>query len=173
MLRYKCFSRRSFTTSLLILLPFALVGCGGKGNVSGTVTLDGKPLPAGKISFLPNKGPAVTAEIKDGKYSAKGVPAGNAKVTVATKYLADEGKALSNPKHNMTEMPEAADAEMKERLAKMKKEAEDQVKKGQALLDSYRKIPDKYTKSSSSGLSVDVKKGDTSFDVPLKSEKSE
>jgi len=41
------------------------------GPVSGTVTLDGKPLKDGMIIFIPkhpNRGPAGTALIKDGKY---------------------------------------------------------------------------------------------------------
>ena len=38
----------------LLLIPFALVGCGGEkpADVSGTVTLaDGSPLPEGEIIF--------------------------------------------------------------------------------------------------------------------------
>jgi hypothetical protein len=56
-----------------------LAGCGGKGDaprfdLSGTVTYDGKPVPAGYIVFEPetaagNSGPASQADIHDGKYS--------------------------------------------------------------------------------------------------------
>ena len=64
--------------ALLCLLP---LGCGGDGThrVSGKVTFQGKPVPAGKIYFIPdgskgNKGPTGYADIKDGQYdtSAKG-----------------------------------------------------------------------------------------------------
>lgn len=63
-----------------------LVGCGGPEvfHVSGTVTYDGKPLPAGMILFSPDfakkhDGPQGSAEIKDGKYdTAQGGTAVNA-----------------------------------------------------------------------------------------------
>jgi hypothetical protein len=64
--------------ALLCLLP---LGCGGDGTyrVSGKVTFQGKPVPAGKIYFIPdsskgNKGPTGYADIKNGEYdtSAKG-----------------------------------------------------------------------------------------------------
>ncbi len=54
-----------------------LVGCGKGGDVarydvSGTVTYDGNPLPAGTILFQPapgNTGPGGTARIESGKYN--------------------------------------------------------------------------------------------------------
>lgn len=56
----------------------SLVGCGGDSgpkryDLSGTVTYDGKPVPAGTIIFEPdsskgNPGPQGVAEIRDGKY---------------------------------------------------------------------------------------------------------
>ena len=61
----------------LAAFAFALVaaGCGGDGSnrMSGKVTFNGKPVPAGKIYFTPdgskgNSGPAGYAEIKDGEY---------------------------------------------------------------------------------------------------------
>lgn len=55
----------------------ALTGCGGGSDsnlvhVSGTVTVDGKPLPLGLIVFEPdpmrNRGPQGFANIKDGRF---------------------------------------------------------------------------------------------------------
>jgi hypothetical protein len=37
---------------LTVLSLTALVGCGGKANVTGTVTLDGEPVPSGAITFI-------------------------------------------------------------------------------------------------------------------------
>jgi len=52
-----------------------LVGCGGgsHGDVSGSVKIDGKPLPAGDIIFESTDGSAPVAhgKIKDGQYSLK------------------------------------------------------------------------------------------------------
>jgi hypothetical protein len=85
------FERRPISHSLLLQghLPMltawalgwallSLPGCGGgsdvkRTSVSGTVQLDGTPLPAGTIQFIPNpgvKGPPVQLEIHDGKFSA-------------------------------------------------------------------------------------------------------
>lgn len=72
------------------LLAFStLLGCGGSDGprrytVEGTVTFDGKPVPAGDIAFEPdtskgNQGPAGYADIKNGRYvtsSGKGAVGG-------------------------------------------------------------------------------------------------
>lgn len=59
----------------------ATVGCGGSKDVRqyhvwGTVTYQGKAIPAGSITFEPdtskgNKGPAVTFKIRDGKFDSR------------------------------------------------------------------------------------------------------
>ena len=64
---------------IVCLLILGLVGCGQNGptkyTVNGEVQMpDGKPVPAGEITFEPdaaagNKGPGSMAQIKDGKYS--------------------------------------------------------------------------------------------------------
>jgi hypothetical protein len=75
---------RSFLPALPLLL---LLGCGSgvdTHQVTGTITYQGKPIPAGNIIFSPdtdkgNKGPGTVAEIKDGKFSTppkKGVVGG-------------------------------------------------------------------------------------------------
>ena len=74
--------RRRFWQSLLFPLALValpcLVGCGEAGparyDVSGTVSYQGKPLPAGLIMFDPditkgNDGPQGFAHIKDGRYN--------------------------------------------------------------------------------------------------------
>jgi hypothetical protein len=60
------------TFSLLLL---ALLGCGGANQletapVSGRVTLDGKPLERGTVTFLPERGRVATGEIQtDGTFT--------------------------------------------------------------------------------------------------------
>jgi len=63
------------TTVLTISLAALCAGCGGQRtyNISGTVTFQGKPVPAGQIVFEPdasagNNGPPAFAKIKDGHY---------------------------------------------------------------------------------------------------------
>lgn len=71
-----------------------LAGCAkkddGRYELSGNVTIDGKPIPVGEISFEPdgssgNKGPASFVPIKDGKYTVggkSGVVGGKYNVTI-------------------------------------------------------------------------------------------
>src|SRR5204862_378695 len=59
------------------VLGLAAVGCGeSRVEVSGEVTFDGKPVPAGRIYFNPdftkgNDGPQGYADIKDGKFDTR------------------------------------------------------------------------------------------------------
>jgi hypothetical protein len=64
-------------------LVLALAGCGGSAHdVSGTVTLDGEPIPEGYIAFTPEGGGrGAGGAIKDGKYSVH-VPAGKSRVEI-------------------------------------------------------------------------------------------
>ena len=68
---------------LAAVLACLLAGCGSDApdtyRLSGTVTFDGKPVPAGQIYFMPdagkdNNGPSGFAQIHDGKFdtSAEG-----------------------------------------------------------------------------------------------------
>lgn len=78
-------SWRTVAVTLVGPMALALVcGCGGQGGpprgktskVSGTITWQGKPVPYGSVTFVPdrskgNKGRAGTGSIKDGKYVVK------------------------------------------------------------------------------------------------------
>ncbi|MFO0941691.1 MAG: hypothetical protein U0930_13115 [Pirellulales bacterium] len=79
-----------------MLLLVTAMGCGQDGpvkfTVNGTIEMpDGKPVPAGEISFEPdgtagNSGPGSMAQIKDGKYSLsreQGVVGGAYLVTIS------------------------------------------------------------------------------------------
>ena len=67
-----------------------LLGCsGGTGDVSGTVTFNGKPLQGGTVTFASaDGGPNYTGIIKeDGTYTVSGVRSGPYKVCVETESL--------------------------------------------------------------------------------------
>jgi hypothetical protein len=66
-----------------VLLSTAVAGCGaGRGEVTGIVTLDGKPLPFGTIQFLgPDGIPCAGAIGPDGSFSVQ-VPVGEARVLI-------------------------------------------------------------------------------------------
>jgi len=73
------------------LLAIGIAGCGGTydSSVSGTVTLDGNPVPRGTVAFIPvASGPPAFGGIEsDGSYSVRtgredGLPTGEYQVTV-------------------------------------------------------------------------------------------
>jgi hypothetical protein len=89
---------------------FALVfacGCASapaNATVTGTVTLEGKPVTGGTISFIPPAGNTVTAAINpDGTYVAEGVPVGDA--LVAVHPPAQDDDARNRPKKFGTPSP--------------------------------------------------------------------
>ncbi|MBN9120162.1 MAG: hypothetical protein J0I06_13530 [Planctomycetes bacterium] len=98
--------RTSRAARLVLLLPVFLcalcAGCGG-GNVyrvSGKVTFQGKPVPAGKIYFIPdgskgNTGPTGYADIKNGEYDT-GAPGGS-HAPAGPVIIAVEGQDPSAP----------------------------------------------------------------------------
>src|SRR5689334_90468 len=83
-------SRTVVLRCLSVYLGVALAGLAwlawydGKGDITGQVTVDGKPLPMGNVVFIPTSGaPAVAASVAaDGKYTAVGVPSGEVKVSL-------------------------------------------------------------------------------------------
>ncbi|HZU34345.1 MAG TPA: hypothetical protein VFA18_00470 [Gemmataceae bacterium] len=80
-LRWGGFCLRGFVLIALIVL----VGCQGRGNITGTVNLagTGKPLKAGTITFVSERGHTVSKSgIRDGRYEIKNFPAGPATVAI-------------------------------------------------------------------------------------------
>jgi hypothetical protein len=88
---------------MLILLTCLALGLGtltgcSKENagevVEGTVTLDGQPLPAGRIDFIPVDGqsPTAGAEIKEGKFQATVMP-GIKRVNITADKVTGQQKA--------------------------------------------------------------------------------
>ena len=79
-----------------------VVGCSGDGNygdVSGTVSYDGKPLEDGLINFLPadGKGQTASGSIKDGKYSVSKVSVGALKVQIRGSKVTGKKKMYDTP----------------------------------------------------------------------------
>lgn len=88
----------------MLAVAFA-AGCGKSEGplrvaVEGTVTVDGQPLKAGRIAFIPiapAKGPAATGAITDGAFeveAAKGAVVGNQRVEIDGE--ADPGFAIDD-----------------------------------------------------------------------------
>lgn len=104
-----------FTPLVTLALGGCLLafGCGdGRiplGSISGKVTIDGVPLPAGQIIFVTDSRRAF-GTIADGKIvevttysSGDGVPTGNHKVAIRPKL--DEAALMAPPKKSVSVMP--------------------------------------------------------------------
>jgi hypothetical protein len=138
---------RRFAPALALAATcFFATGCSeSTGTVSGTITVNGKPLPAGLITFESQVGKhdAFSAAIKDGKYETAPIPAGDCKITVIHSTVAGPGGSgggndLAPPK------PGAGG------------------KTGPAI-----EVPSKYQRSDTSGLEFKVKSGPNTFDKDL------
>ncbi|MBN2295329.1 MAG: hypothetical protein JXM70_23060 [Pirellulales bacterium] len=95
---------KPFISVLLLLAALSAIGCSrsaGRNAVSGTVTLDGKPLENGAISFSPapgEKGPSSGSSINNGEFTIakkQGLPAGKYVVVIRTSKLS--GRMLRDP----------------------------------------------------------------------------
>jgi len=135
---------------LAFVASLGVVGCGSSaGTVSGKVTYQGSALKGGRVTFIPAKGQSVTAEIgEDGSYTISNVPAGEAKITVETKYLA---KRASLPAYKP---PPGAPGGYKP------PNPEDSARR-------YTPIPDSYAEAATSDLTYAVKAGRQDHEIKL------
>jgi hypothetical protein len=129
---------------LALLVCASIAGCGsGRGEVSGIVRYNGKPLPAGTIQFLGSDGIPCAGKIQpDGTFSVR-VPIGEAKVIVS---WVDEARMSRD-------LGQSAD------------------RNGRAAprpsATSFSLIPQRYADWNASGLSVLVESGKTLHDFAL------
>lgn len=70
-----------------VLTLVLATGCSEGQKVSGTVTVDGNPLPKGHIGFAPAEGAGegFGADVVDGKYTISGMTPGKKRITVTSK----------------------------------------------------------------------------------------
>jgi hypothetical protein len=94
--------RRSALRQAAVVAAVALLaGCSGRpatGTVAGTVTLDGQPLKAGTIKFVPEdpKIDPVLVDVVDGNYTAE-VPVGTVKIEVSSPKVLSKRKMYNTP----------------------------------------------------------------------------
>lgn len=156
------FFRRFLTFSLVVGLgSFLAVGCsGGKtGTVSGKVTLDGKPVNNGVVTFTladgKNRGSAAIQE--NGTFTIEKVPQGAGTFTVDTGEMRN---ALEMEKRLGQGGPDGSPpAGGDSRFNQM---AEKAKKAQNAVL-----VPTSYANPQTSGLTYTVKAGKQEHDLPL------
>jgi hypothetical protein len=159
-------SRRWGLCAVLVVAGLVLcTGCnpsgysGPTGTVSGTVTLNGAPVPQGcTLVFMADKGFTASGQVgAGGKYQLSVIGKGGAKtsgVPVATYKV-----SVSPPASG-----EGSDADYEAMMEEMSKSGEAQPEESQAEAEV---IPAKYQSSGTSGLSFDVKEGPNTIDIPL------
>ena len=125
-------STKSISFALVAALAMCCVGCGGDmGRVTGTVTLDGKPLPEAIITFYPQGGEGGRASAgmtdENGKYeltfsrTEKGAKVGEHLVTITTAVDAGDYSEGNEESINAEQVPTKYNA---------KSELKEQVKSG-------------------------------------------
>jgi hypothetical protein len=154
----------------LLTASLAIVGCGGGvGNVSGTVTYEGKPLKGGSVTLMKEGGATVFSGTiaEDGKYTVNGVQGGTYKVCVDTSYLkppaAGNKKFLKGPAAPKGFKP-PPDMQLPEGYTP----SNPAEAAAQASAKKYVAIPEKYSKAETTDLTYTATSGDQTFDIELK-----
>jgi hypothetical protein len=133
---------------LVLLFPLLASGCGqGKGTVSGKVTYQGKAVPSGFVTFIPEQGGALHSDIQsDGSYRLNNVPVGQVKISVEPKKSAQDTLQSSAMPRNPKDFGKAK----------------------AAMTENSTQIPSRYTDPEKSQLTYTVTKGSQQHDIDLK-----
>lgn len=159
-------SRRWGLCAVLVVAGLALwAGCdsggysGPSGTVSGTVTLNGEPVPQGcTVVFLSDKGFTATGQVgAGGNYQLSVVGKGGS--TTSGVPAATYQVSVSPPASG-----EGAEGDYDAIMEEAAKAGEGQPEESQAEAEV---IPAKYQSSGTSGLSFDVKEGPNTINIPL------
>lgn len=122
------------------------VGCGRHNRVTGTVRLDGRPLPTGQVTFLcDGQGrPVISGDItEDGSYEIVDPPVGRARVVVETFKPQPKPEPSVDPVTGETVPIEWEDT------------------------GPYVPIPKRYALPKTSRLELEIKPGEQRFDIEL------
>jgi hypothetical protein len=136
-----CSHKRWPRGSLLLLLALGLIGCGGRGSVTGIVTYKNKPVPFGQVLFEGSDGASRQSNIdKNGNFFIEDLAVGDAKVAIMS----------PNPKSITI-------------LTKGDKKPETFPE-----VPNWMALPAKYEAVAKSGLTFPIKKGENSINIELK-----
>lgn len=145
----------------MFCIGLLLSGCGRslgpEGEVSGKVTLKGKPLPGGQVTFLTPKGYTFTGVIDpQGNYKLR-VPAGEARIAVDNRtLLKSNNSSMPDLRHPPGIKPPPG--------AKV-----DEAPKSPStdITGTYVPLADKYRSPDASGLTYTVTTGSQTHDIEI------
>jgi hypothetical protein len=161
--------RKIYAIATVVLSSPAMLGtfgCGGsdhlpRGAVTGSVTLDGKPLDGGILLFRPAQGRAGRGEIKDGKIVKTGT------------YEEEDGIVLGPHKIGIQPLPETMPVTF-DRMEDPSQPGTAKRERPPAYATNTRSrksmpIPAKYQDPDRSGITVDITDGDNELTLELTS----
>jgi hypothetical protein len=148
---------------LLLFIPvfvalLVLSGCGGKGDVTGTVKYKGETMTKGTVMLqVGNNQPFISDIGPDGTYTVKGIPTGTAKIAV-----------------NVLDDSITAHFRKMSAYGREKQKAADPENPGGAAPappapdpSSFYVVPQKYAEVNTSGLTLEVKSGKNMHDIDI------
>jgi len=146
------------------------VGCGKTSEtpakVTGKVVYKGQPLRGGSIAFHPKEGAVYgTTLSEEGTYEIVGVPPVAMKVTIDTESLNPNKKPPSYGGGRGAKIDQEYRAKMQEMTGG--NAGASPLMSKEEMARRYVKIPVKYTKPDTSGLSVTLEAGSQSHDFTL------
>jgi hypothetical protein len=139
--------------------------------VTGSITFNGKPLQAGRVTFIGKNGKASDpGTITEGRYEVLNAPTGECKIKVDTSYLAQMQMFPGMPGNpgmpSPPNMSNEASRLSPEKQAGMRKN-EDMAKVQQKFAEAFVEIPPDYADEEKTPLTFTVKSGSNNFDIEL------
>ncbi|MDB5312456.1 MAG: hypothetical protein JWO38_6658 [Gemmataceae bacterium] len=156
-------STRFLTAGMLVVLFCALVGgCGpdykARAVVKGKVTVGGKPLTSGTVMFYGNNNNITSSAVidTDGSYAMNDAPLGPVQVTVTVAGMPPGPGIKYTPKKGLTDTESKNPSGEGESIPLMSK-----------MPSTVVRIPDKFSKPETSGLTYTVEKGEHAHNIEL------
>jgi hypothetical protein len=133
-------------------LLLVLVGCEGKGDITGKVTFKGEPIPWGRVTFLSEGGnkTAHPSRIINGRYTVRGCPTGLAQISV---------ESFQAPKVDKAKLPEM--------MRKRVEENDPESFPPDDVVGKFLLIPLRYANPTTSELEYTVRRGGQEHDIDL------
>jgi hypothetical protein len=149
---------------LTLLLGLLSAGCSSKGEVSGQVLYQGKPLPGGTVTLVtPNQGAFSNRISPEGRYTIYKVPVGKVKIAVQPPRPREGNPVMQAMMRDAKKKMSPEEFEKMPPRLKAKIESSTPAAAGSAVA-----IPTQYSDPEKSGLELTVTGGKQTHDIELK-----